>query len=119
MKVYFVFDECRHQDHDGHFTEESAKEAVKNIRYTDKFGIVQTGAHWDLSQVKEATQNVSMPDGTTEWDKWVAYNAIYADLCRVLPDEQLLKVAYEFFFNDEDYVGNDSKIWRYVMAMAD
>lgn len=122
MEIYFVFDgKCDkvHKEEHSHFDEETAKDALKGIMYTDRFGIVQTGEHWDLAAVNDATSTLVFPEGTTEWDKWVAYNSIYADLCRVLPDEQLLKVAYEYFFNDEDYRLEGSKIWHYTHAMEE
>ena len=56
------------------------------------------------------------PQGTTDCDKYVAFNATFSDLCKVVDDERtILKIAHQFWFADED--APDGKIWIYMCAM--
>ncbi len=102
---------------EGHFNEKSAEIALKGLEYTDKDGVEHTEPKWSAKVIEEATKELAFPEGTTLWDKWVAYNSFYADTCKVLTDGDILKAAYEYFFNDDDYHHEESKIWRYVKAM--
>ena len=106
-----------HRQEDLHFNEESAREAVARIRYTDKAGAEKEGAHWTPEQVKAATAGMKFPEGTTEWDKYVALNSFYADLCGLLDEPQILKAAVRFYFEDGD--APEGKIKRYIDAMAE
>lgn len=101
-----------------HFSEAEAQRVMEGLRYTDKEGKEQTEPKWTERMIEEATKELPFPDGTTLWDKWVAYNAFYADTCRVLSDGEILKAAYEFYFNDDDYELEGSKIWRYMKGMG-
>lgn len=101
----------------GHFNETTAKAALNGLRYTDRTGIEYTSPKWAVNEIAEVTKDISFPDGTTLWDKWVAYNSFYADTCKVLGDNEVLKAAYEFYFNDEDYTLAGSKILNYMCAM--
>jgi hypothetical protein len=56
---------------------------------------------------------MGFPAGTTKWDKYVAFNAFYSDLCTVYNDEQIIKGAHKFYFEDQDW-GDTTKIWDYV-----
>ena len=96
-----------------HYNEEFAMEDVGKLRYTDKEGNEHTGAHWTLDEVETATQGKKFPEGTTLWDKYVAYNAAYADFCKKFDDEQVMDIAYLFFFADEDWNGK-GKVWEYM-----
>lgn len=49
------------------------------------------------------------------WDKYVAFNAFYSDMCQILEDDMILKAAYKFFFQDEDAA--QGKIWKYMQAV--
>lgn len=98
-----------------HFTEETAKAAVSRIHYTDKSGTSHTGEHWTPEQVKSMTTLMKFPEGTTEWDKYVAFNSFYADECKILDDALILKSAHAFYFADEDAPAD--KLWRYMHAM--
>ena len=102
---------------DGHFNEFTAKTALKGLKYTEKTGMESTMPKWEVAEIEELTKDLSFPDGTTLWDKWVAYNSFYADTCKVLNDGEVLKAAYEFYFNDEDYTLAGSKILNYMCAM--
>lgn len=102
---------------EAHFCEKSAKNAMKGLKYTDKEGVEHTEPKWSEKMIEEATRGLDFPEGTTIWDKYVAYNSFYADTCAVLSDGDILKAAYEFYFNDEDYGLEGSKIWHYMAAM--
>lgn len=96
-----------------HYSEEIALADVAKLHYTGADGAKHTGAHWTMEQVEAATANKAFPAGTTKFDRFVAYNVFYADLCRVLDDKQVLEAAYRFWFDDEDWKG-DGKIWDYM-----
>jgi hypothetical protein len=96
-----------------HYSEESAMRDVFKMHYTDASGKEYHGPHWTVEQVESVTTGKQFPDGTTKYDKFVAYNAFYADLCKVLPEEHILKAAYAFWFADEDWKG-EGKIWEYM-----
>lgn len=120
MKRYFVVmgemkGKSGHSHGNMHFNEESAREAVSRIRYTDKTGAEKSGPHWSPEQVKAVTAGMKFPEGTTEWDRYVALNSFYADLCTVLDEAQILKAAVRFYFGDED--APEGKVFRYVKAM--
>lgn len=115
--VMYIFLNGINMAFNGHFCEKTAKTALKSLKYFDKEGEEHTEPKWSAKVIEEATKELDFPEGTTLWDKWVAYNSFYADTCRVLSDGEILKAAYEYFFNDEDYRHEESKIWRYVRAM--
>lgn len=115
--VMFIMLNATDFSDNGHFCEKSAEMAMKGLKYTDKEGMEHTAPKWSTAMIEEATKDLVFPVGTTIWDKWVAYNSFYADTCSVLSDGDILKAAYEYFFNDEDYQHEESKIWRYVKAM--
>lgn len=98
-----------------HYNEEFAKYDVAQIVYTGKSGDKRTGEYWTKSQIEDATKGMSFPSGTTEWDKYVAFNSFHADLCQVMDDEMIIKSAYKYFFQDEDAA--EGKIWRYIPAV--
>ena len=95
-----------------HYTEEFARYDVEKMRWTDKHGVKHEGEYWTVGQIEEATKARPYPAGTTKWDKYVAYNAFHADLCKELEDDAILKAAYLFWFADEDYA-EEGKIWMY------
>lgn len=98
-----------------HYCEEFALADVEKICYLDSAGKQHTGAHWTVEQIETATANKTFPSGTTKWDKYVAYNAFYADLCTVFTDDQIIAAAYLFWFADEDWKSK-GKIWDYMGA---
>lgn len=101
--------------HGCHYNEEYAAEAVAKLHYTDKTGNKKIGPHWTREQVIEATKGYTFPAKTTDCDKYVAFNAAYADFSRKFDDQQVLDIAYLFFFDDEDWA-SDGKIWKYMNA---
>ncbi len=113
----YIFLNAVKMEQEPHFCEKSAEMALKGLKYTDKDGVTHTDPKWSALMIEEATKGLDFPEGTTEWDKYVAYNSFYADTCAVLSDGEILKAAYEFYFNDEDYGLEGSKIWHYMNAM--
>ena len=101
--------------HGPHYDEEFAEEEVSKLRYTDAAGNEHRGPHWTKAQVVAATNGFEFPKGTTDCDKYVAFNAAYADFSKKFNDEQILNIAYLFFFKDEDWKG-DGKIWTYMKS---
>lgn len=89
----------------GHYNEEFAMWDVAQMQ--------PLGEHWSMKQIEEATKGMTFPSGTTKWDRFVAFNAFANDLNGVQTDEEILKSAYAFWFDDKDYKGND-KIWCYM-----
>ena len=94
----------------GHYDEMFAEYDVRELEYTDKTGAKRKGAHWTHEQIESATAGMRFPSGVTKWDKYVAFNAAYADLCKVLDEEEILKAGHALYFADEDW-GSDTKIW--------
>lgn len=116
-KEYEVFMRKTYHDlYGSHYNEEWAKKDIDDLEYTDKEGKKHYGAHWTKDEVVAATKDKTFPASTTPCDKWVAYNAAYADFCRRFSDSEILDIAYLFFFDDEDYQGS-GKIWDYMCAM--
>ena len=90
---------------DYHYDEKFAKHDVENM--------LPLGEHWSLKQIEDATKSMSFPNGTTLYDKYVAFNAFANDFSGVMGDEDIIKSAYAFWFNDKDYKGKN-KIWCYM-----
>lgn len=93
-----------------HYDEAFGNYAANQLRYSGKNGEKRTGPHWTVDQIESATTSMKFPAGTTRWDKFVAFNAAYADLSSVLSDEDVLKAGHALYFADEDW-GGDTKIW--------
>jgi len=98
-----------------HYSEEMARADVAKMHYIGKDGAEHHGAYWTIEEIDAATANKSFPKGTTKWDVFVAYNAFGADLNAVLSDADIVKAAYAFWFDDEDWK-TDGKIWDYMSA---
>lgn len=111
MSIYLMLcnrDKCKH------FDKESAEDAVKRIYYTTKDSVEHYGAHWSMEQVLEITSKFSFKKCVTDYDKYVAFNAAYADLNKTLTTELIIDTAFAFFFEDEDAPCN--KIWLYMQS---
>ena len=94
-----------------HYDEGFAEWDVSHIHYTNKAGEQKHGAYWTVEQIENATAGMKFPQGTTKWDKFVAFNMIWSDMCKDFDDASILKIAYDFFFADEDW-GSDTKVWE-------
>lgn len=102
--------------HDDHYSKEYAEHDVEHLEYTDEHGTKHYGAHWTCEQIERATSSFSFDEKVTRWDKYVAFNVVWSDTCKVLTEDQAIRVAYEFFFADEDFAG-ENKIWSYMMMV--
>lgn len=100
-----------------HYNEEFARHDVDAIRYKNRDGERMEGAHWSVGEIESATRGFNFPSGTTKWDKYVAFNAMYSDLVLDLTEEQILKAAHRFYFQDEDW-GSTTKVWEYFCCKA-
>ena len=98
-----------------HYSEEIALADVAKMHYIDRDGNEHHGAYWTVDQIESATKNMDFGKAVTKWDKFVAFNAFYADLCTVLEDEHIIEAAYKFWFADEDWK-TSGKIWDYMSA---
>lgn len=97
-----------------HYSEDFAEHDIKHMRYKDREGKEHKGGKWTKDEVVGAMNGRPFPSGTTDCDKWVAANVMYADLCRVLDDEEIIEVAYTFFFDDDDWdYARGGKVWKY------
>lgn len=99
-----------------HYDELTAEGDVKILSWTDRDGVHHSGPHWSVQEVENGMRSMTMPACTTKWDKYVAANVMYADTCKVLSDDQILKAACSFFLTDEDWPNKDAKIWDYMSA---
>lgn len=115
--VYSAFIAKQHEIMYGpHYNELFATIAVAGIEYTDADGKSHKGEYWSIAEIEEATRGLTFPQGTTKYDKYVAYNVMKSDLCKGNDDKAILNDAYNFFFADEDYRGQ-GKIWRYMQCI--
>jgi hypothetical protein len=96
-----------------HYNQHFAEEDVDKLHSIDKDGKVRQGAYWTIEQVKEATADKKFPAGTTDWDKFVAYNAAWHDFSKRFEDKDVLCIGWLFYFADEDWKG-EGKVWEYM-----
>lgn len=96
-----------------HYNDCFAEMDISKLSYTDNKGLEHKGAHWTRADIMSVTAGKSFPSGTTDADKWVAYNAAYADFCKAFDEAQILEIAYLFYFADEDWKGK-GKVWTYM-----
>lgn len=101
--------------YNNHYNEGFALHDVERIKYKNREGKEAHGAYWTCEQIEETTRGLNFPSGTTKWDKYVAFNAWYSDLCTELDDTSLIKTCYKYFFADDD--APKGKIWLYMEAM--
>lgn len=98
-----------------HYSQHFAEWDVSQIMYTNKEGKIAHGGYWTVEQVEQATATMKFPVGTNRWDKYVAFNIAYSDFCKQYEAADILKIAFSFFFADEDW-GSTTKIWEYMLA---
>lgn len=103
-----------------HYSEKMANHDVNALVYSgvyDDEGMSSgMGAHWSRSKVEELTKEMKFHPQVNPWDKYVAFNSMYADLCAYMQEENIIKAAYAFYFCDDDWqpCENDcTKIWDY------
>lgn len=114
--LYWDFIHKQHKAlYKGHYDEEFAKYDMQQVYYINKQGEKTNKPYWTVEQVEEATKGYNFPNGTTKWDKWVAFNVFRSDTMKSLPDDLALKAGWEFFFDDIDFKKEGTtKIWDYV-----
>lgn len=122
MKEYIIIGACMggHKGHHHalqHYDEETARDIVDGIRFTDRQGTEKEGAHWTAEECQQTAANMglSFPEGTTEWDVYAAFNSFYADTCKVLSETDIIRAAHAFYFDDEDAPA--LKLQHYMEAM--
>jgi hypothetical protein len=104
------------------YNEEFARWDVSEMKWHGRDKVEHTGEYWSCMQVKEATKDMQFPPSVSDWSKYVAFNATATDLCEILEDEKILKVAYEFWFRDEDWDTDSkdefspTKVWEYFVC---
>lgn len=93
-----------------HYNEFFAKDAVKKLIYRDCNGEEHSGEHWSLDKIKELTSKYEFSEGVTDWDKYVAFNYLYAKFCCNFNYEHIIAIGYLLFFAS----GEDKNIWDYL-----
>lgn len=81
-----------------HFDEKTAEEQISRLHYIDANMEERSGAHWSYEQIVELTKNLQFGSEDTDWDKYVAFNFMYAKLCGSLNYIQILKATHQLFF---------------------
>lgn len=107
--------------YDRHYSEKFANHDVNHLHYLNREGVECDGPHWSRAEVVAATNGMKFHPKVNDWDKYVAFNSMYADLCAEMTDEEILKAAYLFYFNDKDWQPEEddcTKIWDYTSAHA-
>lgn len=110
--------------YDRHYSEKFANYDVSRLVYSEvdnEGNPIGTGAHWTRAQIVEATKGMKFHQKVNDWDKFVAFNAMYADLCANMSDDEILKAAYLFYFCDADWQPKEddcTKIWDYTSLHA-
>ena len=81
-----------------HFDEKTAEEQINRLHYIDANMEERSGAHWSQERIAELTKNFTFESDDTDWDKYVAFNFMYAKLCGSLNYIQILNATYKLFF---------------------
>ena len=106
-----------------HFDREYAEWQVEQMYHKDKDGRTHRGEHWSREQTNAVMANYksTLSSEVTPCDFYVALNAQWHDyICwmrELFATEQeaedaIIKSAVKFWFQDEDWDGND-KVWAY------
>lgn len=93
----------------GHYTEEFAMHDIQHME--------PLGMYWTIPVVEEAIKKYQLPTGVNKYDAAVALNAMKNDLVEIATDDEIIKVAIEFYFKDKDWpskTGTPTKIWDYM-----
>lgn len=104
--------------YDRHYTEQYANLDVSTLVPSNSEPSSVSLPHWTRAEITEATKSLKFHPKVNDWDKYVAFNAMYADLCAEMTDEEILKAAYLFYFQDKDWQNDDdcTKIWDYMTS---
>lgn len=98
-----------------HFDPQFSEQAVGAMHSMGSDGKRAEGPHWSKADVIAATAKDVFPPGTTDCDKYVAYNAAWHDLHRGFSDPEILKAAHLLYFDDDDAPAG--KIWKHWVGM--
>lgn len=85
----------------GHYGKKCAMEDVAEMEYTDKQGKKHKGGAWTMEQIEELTKDMQFPNGTTEWDKYVAFNEAKSRMGKSMDDHLIAKAAHDLWFDGE------------------
>lgn len=99
-----------------HYDEEFAKYDLSKISYRGKSRDLRTGEYWSMAQIQEATSGMAFPKGTTDWDKYVAFNVAYSMLFNDFEDGDIIKAGYRIFFGTSD--GVEGRIWLHMQPIS-
>lgn len=99
-----------------HYSECMANFVVNAMEYVD-MKEEKCGAHWSYAEIEELTGGMKFHPKVNVWDKYVAYNAMYAVLCTDMEEEEIKKAAYRFYFCDVTWQTDDdcTKVWDSMM----
>lgn len=115
-KAYWCFMRGQHEIlYNYHYSPEFAEWDVSKLEWMGKDGQKHCGAHWTIEEIVSATKGLTFPNGTTDCDKYVAFNVAYSDFCKDYDEAEIIKIAHRFFFDDHD--APEGKVWHYVKAM--
>ena len=98
----------------GHYDSEFGVFEVSKMHHIDKHGVEHRGAYWTLEQIETATNGMKFPQGTTPYDKYVAFNSAKHDWGKNYEDADIIKIGYDFYFADEDWPNDYPKVWTYM-----
>lgn len=98
----------------GHYNAEYGYLDVAKLEYTDHGGCRRSGAHWSISDIARMTAGMTFPEGTTQYDRYVAFNVAYSMLCQKYRDEEIIQIGYMMFFSD-----NGCNVWQWVKIKGD
>lgn len=103
-----------------HYSEKMANHDVNALVYSGMYDEEGTptdgGAHWTRIKVDELTKGMKFHANVNAWDKYVAFNSMYADLCACMNEDEIIKAAYAFYFCDDDWQPCEddcTKVWDY------
>lgn len=99
-----------------HYSEKFANYDVNKlvqIKYDSSQNKRHNSPHWTLSQIIDATKELKFHPKVNDWDKYVAFNSMYTTIGSNVKEDEVIKVAYLFYFCDEDWQDNGdcTKIW--------
>lgn len=102
-----------------HYSENMANHTVNALEYMIDEE-VRCGAHWTSDEIEKATKDMRFNPKVNRWDRYVAFNTMYASLCSDFKDEDIIKAAYLFFFCDAGWQSEDdcTKVWDYTAMRA-
>lgn len=96
-----------------HYGKAIACEDVSKMRSQAEDGTMHTGEHWTADDIELNTDGMDFPEGTTRWDKYVAFNDMWHKLHHDFSDGDIIKIAHKIFFSEHNNSGA-CKVWSYM-----